>query len=424
MFWGRHLCYFLANRCPHLFSVLYHKLCPLFFLSFRFFVHIRNTVSRSYSEVPNTGTENPITTEERPDVQMDCGRKVLCFILPVLYLIGIWTTMLLVSECFGFGFEVVIFTVIGLIVNAGSILRYLSIMFLLFVYSYDCFHNVYLKYLSLNKPIFKDVFERVKDDVTEVTKLPSRLQENRGFKSKVITEQGDHEEPDKLSSERSMHWNVNDLVLFVTKYDLHYLPVKLFYAITMIEVAGAPGSVYKSMLHAWRRFGQIVIFLGFLVMAVNIFGSIYKVGSMSQTLATLTGGIFPFILRNFVSSEAKPIELNSITFRRKVDEVIAHYKEDWPISDLPFEIDEDQSGVESLENVDLFIERPESGTRSKKQILINMGWRDKPCMRADQAEDGTSNTDQAKDTTSNTDQAKDTSSNTDQAKDTIRESQV
>ncbi|CAH1799787.1 unnamed protein product [Owenia fusiformis] len=357
---------------------------PLLYLTYRFFMHIYTSVSSSYSKLPkNTSvysdtTETDMLSDTEPSTKtMGCMDKALCIILPIMYLFGIWCTVFLVSECLGFGLEVLIFTLIGLIVNAGSVLKYLSILLLLIIYSYDCFHNVYLKYLSLNKAIFKDVSGRVKDDVIAVSQLPSRLQENRGFKAEALTEQDKHERPDRLSRRRPIHWNVNDLVLFVNKFDLHFVPVKLFYAITMIEVAGAPGPVYKSMVHAWRRFGQIVIFLCFLVMTVSIFGSIYNIGSTSQMLATLAGGIFPFILRNFMSSKADPIELNSCTFKCKVDEVIENFKEDWPIADLPFEVDEDQSGVESCEKVDLFIQLPKSGIRSNKHVLINMGWRGK-----------------------------------------------
>ncbi|CAH1799796.1 unnamed protein product [Owenia fusiformis] len=365
--------------------VLFTLSCaPLLYLTYRFFVHIYRSVSSSYSKLPkNTSvysdtTETDMLSDTEPSTKtMGCMDKALCIILPIMYLFGIWCTVFLVSECLGFGLEVLIFTLIGLIVNAGSVLKYLSILFLLVIYSYDCFNNVYLKYLSLNKAIFKDVFGRVKDDVTELTQRPSHLQENRGFKSEALTEQEKHERPDRLARRRPMHWNVNDLVLFVNKFDLHFLPVKLFYAITLIQVAGAPGPVYKSLLHAWRRFGQIIIFLGFLVMTVSIFGDIYKVSSTSQMLATLAGGIFPFMLRNFMSSKADPIELNSCTFKCKVDEVIENFKEDWPIADLPFEVDEDQSGVESCEKVDLFIQLPKSGIRSNKHVLINMGWRGK-----------------------------------------------
>ncbi|CAH1797869.1 unnamed protein product [Owenia fusiformis] len=351
---------------------------PILYLSYRLFVHIYTTLSHSYSKLPTN--ENLHTTEAgtfpstKPSgKKMGCINKVLCIFLPFIYLCGIWCTMFLVSECFGFGLEVLIFTLIGLIVNAGSVLKYLSILFLLIIYSYECFHNVYVKYLTLNKAIFKDVFGRVKDDVTEVTQLPGHLQENRGFKSEAMVEQKRHKTPDVLSERRPMHWNINDLVLFVSKFDVHFVPVKLFYAITMIEVAGSPGPIHKSMFHAWRRFGQIVVFLVFLVMTVSLFAKIYKVGSTSQMLATLAGGIFPFVLRNFMSPKATPIELNSCTFNCKVDEVIGNFKEDWPIADLPFEVNEDQSGVESCEKVDLFIQLPKS--RGPKEMLINMGWR-------------------------------------------------
>ena len=69
----------------------------------------------------------------------------------------------------------------GIIVNAGKVLKYGTLIFLVVLYSYDCYNNVYKEYLKLNKSLFSDIQKRIKN-LDEVTSLPSYLQKNIGFK--------------------------------------------------------------------------------------------------------------------------------------------------------------------------------------------------------------------------------------------------
>ena len=69
----------------------------------------------------------------------------------------------------------------GIIVNAGKVLKYGTLIFLVVLYSYDCYNNVYKEYLKLNKFLFSEIKKRIKE-ADEVTSLPSRIQKNIGFK--------------------------------------------------------------------------------------------------------------------------------------------------------------------------------------------------------------------------------------------------
>jgi len=53
-------------------------------------------------------------------------------------------------------------------------------------------------------------------------------------------------------------------------------------------------------------------------------------------LATLVGGLIPIILRQFLTPEKPDIEIETVSFMNKVDEVIRNLYEDWPIEDLEF----------------------------------------------------------------------------------------
>jgi len=79
-----------------------------------------------------------------------CGASVLC-------VGGLYSIVILMSECVGFFVEMLVFTLMGVIVNAGSLLKFVALAVMLVAYSYDCFNNVEKKYLKLNKALFSEV---------------------------------------------------------------------------------------------------------------------------------------------------------------------------------------------------------------------------------------------------------------------------
>jgi len=70
---------------------------------------------------------------------------------------GLYSVLILMSECIGSFVEVLVFTLMGVIVNAGSLLKFVALAIMLVAYSYDCFNNMEKKYLKLNKALFSEV---------------------------------------------------------------------------------------------------------------------------------------------------------------------------------------------------------------------------------------------------------------------------
>ena len=79
-----------------------------------------------------------------------CAASSLC-------VAGLYSVLIVLSECVGCLVEVLVFTLMGVIVNAGSLLKFIALAIMLVVYSYDCFNNVEKKYLKLNKALFAEV---------------------------------------------------------------------------------------------------------------------------------------------------------------------------------------------------------------------------------------------------------------------------
>lgn len=254
-----------------------------------------------------------------------------------LCVIALYSTLAIMSECVGCLVEIMVFTMMGIIVNAGTLLKYIALVILVVVYSYDCFNNVEKRYLKLNKALFNEVKGRIKD-LEKVTSLPSYLQENRGFKSQELSEQADYEMPDDVAEKPARHWLINDLVLFIDNEDMPRIPRKLFEDVCEIRVAGVPGPVYLGLLFALKQFLKIGIFVGFIFLVILSFGNVYGLSSTNQMIAALAGGSLPLIMRTFMEPEKPDIEMGTVSFRSKLDEIIKNFAQYWPIYDFSFEL--------------------------------------------------------------------------------------
>ena len=81
-------------------------------------------------------------------------KYVFCAVMCILTL---YAAVVILSEVVGCLVEIVVFTIMGCIVNAGSLLRYVTLLVMVFVYCCDCFNNMSKKYLKMNKALFNEV---------------------------------------------------------------------------------------------------------------------------------------------------------------------------------------------------------------------------------------------------------------------------
>ena len=163
-----------------------------------------------------------------------------------------------------------------------------------------------------------------------------------------LNEQASYEGSDDVVEKPPRHWMINDLVLFVDSEDTPRIPVQLFHDVIQIRVAGVPGPIYRGHIEAFRQLSKIVLFVLFVFLVVLSFGSVYKISATNQTLATMVGGFLPRMLRMFLAPPRPEVELGTVSFKSKMDEVIKNFCQYWPIYDLPFELvtDKDEKEVE------------------------------------------------------------------------------
>ncbi|XP_064611111.1 uncharacterized protein LOC135475228 [Liolophura sinensis] len=246
----------------------------------------------------------------------------------------IYATTILLVECVGFFVELFAFTLMGIIVNAGQTMRYVSLLFLLWLYMHDCFKTVHENYLALGTTIIDEAMGRV-DQLEEVACKSAAEQANMGF---VIKSQMDKKIPQprlELDSEHELpRWKIFRPLLFLDNTDKPYVSVKFFESFNTTYAAGCPGPVLNSLLVATRKFLIMVAFLSFVLIVVLAFGDSYNISTTNQTLATVVGGMLPWLLRNFVMGKKQSIAISSFGFKFLFDMFAREHSKNWGISDL------------------------------------------------------------------------------------------
>src|SRR6218665_550611 len=143
---------------------------------------------------------------------------------------------------------------------------------------------------------------------------------------------------DDIVDKPARHWFINDLVLFIDNEDMPRIPRKLFEDVCQIRVAGVPGPVYLGLLFALKQFLKIAIFVLFIFLVILSFGNVYGLSSTNSMIAALAGGSLPLILRTFMEPEKPDIEMGTVSFKSKLDEIIKNFAQYWPIYDFSFEL--------------------------------------------------------------------------------------
>ena len=279
----------------------------------------------------------------------------------------LYSVVIILSEVIGCLVEIIVFTIMGCIVNSGALLKYVLLIIMMLVYCSDCFNNMQQKYLRMNRALFNEVKHRIKD-LEKVTSLPSLLQENCAFKSQELNEQAKHEDSDNVAEKPANHWMINDLVLFVDSEDTPRIPIHLFNKVIHIRVAGVPGPIYRGHIEAFQQLFKLVIFVLFVFLVVLSFGSVYKISATNETLATLVGGFLPMMLRTFLAPPRPAVELGTVSFKSKMDEVIKNFYQCWPIYDLPFKVMGDKDDDENAEA------KTESNDINKNELPTTKEW--------------------------------------------------
>ncbi|VDI06122.1 Hypothetical predicted protein [Mytilus galloprovincialis] len=235
---------------------------------------------------------------------------------PILYEIGLMfillcmmlSFVLLTFEFVIFFMKVATYTMVGLILNSSHAMQYISTISLAWLYYNRCFGGISQIYKNFNKAV-QTILYRVNElRADEITKQEMKDRKYKAFKvsNKSITE------GNIGTYDRDPKFKTKGVVLLFDK-DKQYTTKKFFFNICK-KLPDGPGPYSKRYGIALRHFCVIFLFLLFVTLVVIAFGDSYSVSFPNQLLATLAGGVVPWILMktNILFSQDDPPDVDEI----------------------------------------------------------------------------------------------------------------
>ncbi|VDI58446.1 Hypothetical predicted protein [Mytilus galloprovincialis] len=380
--------FYVVFVLPVVFGVLAFYCLPTVNLVLRLFVHFvaylmpygKQCISRSFClQCKNILKECHATfhldivsskeTVERPETISMKNRFLQLFVLIACFL-TVLSFILLTMEMVLFLTEIFIYTIIGIIMNASAMLKYISLIFMLVLYARDCFKGISDKYLEFNKLINRLIVNKMREKVEKIAS--SDDQKNTAFQVPM----DDSEEIEKDTENVKLivkdgipKWQIRRLILFLDVNDKPYLPEKFFNASCYMNTVGVPGPLIFNVVQATWRFLCICVFLMFVVLIVLAFGDEYQISGTNQMLATLAGGFLPWVFRNvlFKSKDALGLDTENLSFKSNLRKEIENYVQNWDIADM--EVQENYNQISDIDKNTQATENSDSETKS----LLNKG---------------------------------------------------
>lgn len=337
------------------------------------------------------------------------GKLVVRVLMSLTSIALLFSVLVVFSEVIGFFIEVIIFTIMGAIVNANSSAKFIAVIFWLIAYCTSCFNSVYAKYKLLNEMIFKQVQDKLHERIRAVTRQRTDKQLNHAFKYLTAREETelhkDYFENVRVSKGKAattanvdvstvfdrleyqddqLVWKVNSLVMFVDKKDKPRIPVELFQRVSDEDkVPDCPGSVPHNMVIALKQLLYMVIFLAFVTLVVVTFHQVYDMTTTNQLLLTLGGGFVPFLVKRFLQPTATQKSYDdkgfiSYAFEGKLNEIVEDFQQTWPVYDFDFEYVDDPNamndGVHFANATNLVAEEPNGDVKLYRAPKIHLNF--------------------------------------------------
>ena len=255
----------------------------------------------------------------------------------ILCLISLYSIIFLLTELVSFGVEILIHTLMGIILNASVTLTYVSLILLLALYANDCFGHVTKSFLAYNKLLNGLILGLGKGKCEDIMYGLSDNQENLAFR--VSTDRSSVVKAPVQLIKDSMgcpRWRLSRLLLFLSRYDVPYIPKSFYFKACKMPFYAVPGELLPFYLRAAVEFGAILVFLLFVLVVVLAFGDTYEISTSNQLLATVAGGFVPFMLRKIVFKTHSPptIDTSSIHFQVCFNDLLEKYTQSWPVHDF------------------------------------------------------------------------------------------
>ncbi|CAG2186510.1 unnamed protein product [Mytilus edulis] len=244
----------------------------------------------------------------------------LMFIILCLML----SSLLLIVELVIFLIKIGVYTMVGIILNSSHAMQYISSISLAWLYYRRCFGGISQIYESYNKAVQRIMYRANKQLVDNIAKKQINEQENMAFKVKgsekmfydKFVNQRNKRKIQIDNHDRVLKYRTNGVILLLDKFDKQYITKKFFFKVCKI-IPDGPGPLSKHFSEAMRRLSLIFMFLTFVTLVVLAFGDSYDVSFSNQLLATLAGGVVPWILMktDILFAQAEKKDANELVDR-------------------------------------------------------------------------------------------------------------
>ncbi|XP_046568120.1 uncharacterized protein LOC124276534 [Haliotis rubra] len=352
---------------PIMIPILAFYTFPALNLSIRLIIHLFlfmcpnkvldrfNKMSENMANVKNNLNLKDIGDEEEFQGKENMSKKEVCIQLCIIImcLTSFWSLTFLLMECLSFFVEVGVYTLMGIIVNAGATLQYVTVIFLIGMYAKNAFGGVHAKYLAYHKIIRGQLLGRKQDEMKKTARQEADVQENSVFRVQSSYNAADNTSGIGIEvKDGSLRWKTEGLLVFLSSMDQPFTPEKFFFETINMNYCGCPGKLWQNTVNAFYNFMKIMVFLFFVVIVVLAFGNQFS--TTNQMLATLAGGFVPFVFRNFFmkGGASFTVDTGSIQFVTEFERTIAAFTQKWFVSDIiPASITEAGVPLESADEV-------------------------------------------------------------------------
>lgn len=302
-------------------------------------------------------------------------KRLFEFFIVNMCLLTMSSYLFLAVESLTFFVEILVYTLVGIILNADVTLKYVSLTLMLLLYTRDSFGSVTRVYTTYTESIINVLRKIEKEQVDEL----GICDEN-----KALTPHALGIEPDKMADinvERNeLTCTLHNVIMFIDKEMNAFRISKSFYYQTIdMNVDGCPGRLFPNVMKALRQLLMIMVFLMFVFLVVSAFGDRYEVSGVSQMLATLVGGFLPWIFSNILFRS--PVHSTSIdtdsatfsTFKRFLHKKANSFTQDWQVVEFLKDLVPERCSEELQDDIDLIVvQSTDEKTSTGKSVLSSV----------------------------------------------------
>ncbi|KAL3879054.1 hypothetical protein ACJMK2_031368 [Sinanodonta woodiana] len=340
-----------------------------------------------------------ISTHNAPQFRDDisCKTRLLQVTVIAFCLVSMWSVIVLLTEIVSYATEMFVYTLIGVVFNAGKTLMFLSLAILLILYANNLFTCVSQKYSNFNTVIHEEVMRRSdEEEVKSVARLEESQQQNTAFQvnfkaesesnevhkinrdiqvildllsgsamtdniksgsnvnsaielpsNEYMQKTTDSDSKFRLIQSKTKHpkWDCARVLLFLDKKDNRYIPRKFFEDAIKAQLPGGPGDILSNYFKAGVELAIIFAFLTLVLITVLAFTDAYHISSINSVLVTLAGGAVPWLLKIvvFKSTVEQTVNTSSMKFEVMFEDLIKNYNQTWPIHDIEASITDQEN---------------------------------------------------------------------------------